>query len=280
MGARAIMAAPVVGGNAPWRGAVDVAGGLLRLTVAGEGPPLILLHGWTLDARMWQPQMADLARDFTLIMPDRRGFGRSSAPPDLMREGEDIARIADVLKLDRFSLLGLSQGASVALDTAVMMAGRIDALVVCGAPLPALVERHETLDLAHYQALAEAGDLAAMRADWAQHPLMQACNPAAAEALAVMLADYEGHDLARPSALPDLTRTDAASLAMPLLALAGEHDTPWRRACAAALTAAVPHGSFALVEGAGHVANLDNPARFDALVREFLKAAVPQGSLS
>ncbi len=274
------MAAPVAGNSTPWRGAIDVAGGLLRLTVVGEGAPLILLHGWTLDHRMWQPQIADLARDFTLIMPDRRGFGRSSAPPDLAREAEDIARIADFLQLDRFSLLGLSQGASVALDCAATLADRVAALAVCGAPLPKLVERAETLDLFLYQGLAEEGDLAAMRADWARHPLMQACTASAREALAAMLADYDGRDLRAPSSLPDVTRDAAAALAMPVLALAGEHDTPWRRACAAALAEAAPQGRFALVDGAGHVANLDNPTRFDALLREFLQSAAPQGPLS
>jgi pimeloyl-ACP methyl ester carboxylesterase len=272
-----MMAAPVAGNSRIWRGAVDVAGGLLRLTVAGDGPALILLHGWTLDARMWQPQIAGLARAFTLVMPDRRGFGRSSAPPDLTREAEDIARIADVLGLERFGLVGLSQGASVALDAAGRLAPRIDALAVCGAPLPALVERAEALDLARYQQLAGAGDLAAMRAEWAAHPLMQAQTLPAHGALAAMLADYEGRDLLAPSSLPDLTCESAATLPMPILALAGEYDTPWRRACAAALAEAAPRGQCALIARAGHVANLDNPARFDACLSDFFHTATQQG---
>lgn len=276
MGARAMMVAPVAGNLRTWRGAVDVAGGLVRVSVAGEGPALILLHGWTLDARMWQPQIVGLAQDFTLVMPDRRGFGRSSAPPDLGREAEDIARIADFLGLGDFSLVGLSQGASVALDCACRLGDRIAALAVCGAPLPALVERAEALDLAQYQRWAGKGDLAAMRTDWAMHPLMQAQTLPAREALAVMLADYEGRDLLAPSSLPEMTCDAVAALPMPLLALAAEHDTPWRRACAAALAEAAPRGAFALIEGAGHVANLDNPQRFDAVLREFLSPDLPK----
>lgn len=271
-----MMAAPVASNPGTWRGAVDVAGGLVRLAVAGDGPPLILLHGWTLDARMWQPQIAGLARDFTLVMPDRRGFGRSSAPPDLAREAEDIARMADFLKLDQFSLVGLSQGASVALDTASRLGGRVSALAVCGAPLPALVERAEALDLPLYQRLAGAGDLAAMRRHWAGHPLMQAATSAAREALSAILSDYDGRDLLLPASLPELPREALARLAMPLLALAGEHDTPWRRACAAALAETAPQGHFALIAGAGHVANLDNPAGFDARLRSFFHAALQQ----
>jgi pimeloyl-ACP methyl ester carboxylesterase len=264
------MAAPMAGPGGVWRGTLDVAGGLIRLTVAGKGAPVILLHGWTLDARMWQPQIAGLARDFELAVPDRRGFGRSSAPPDLAREADDVARIADFLGWERFSLVGLSQGASVALDCAGRLSERVSALVVCGAPLPRLVERNEALDLELYQRLARDGDLASMRADWATHPLMQAQTAPARDALCAMLADYQGCDLLAPSTLPDVTREAAARLAMPLLALAGKHDTLWRRSCAAALAEAAPKGQHAIIEGAGHVANLDNPACFDAILREFM----------
>lgn len=246
-----------------------MAGGLVRVSVAGEGPALILLHGWTLDARMWQPQIVGLAQDFMLVMPDRRGFGRSSAPPDLAREAEDVARIADFLGLGKVNLVGLSQGANVALDCVRHFGERLGALALCGAPMPALVERTEALDLARYQRLAGEGNLAALRADWAMHPLMQAQTLQAREALAAMLAAYDGRDLLAPSRLPEVSGEAVAQLSMPCLALAGEYDTPWRRACAAALAKGAPRGQFALIEGAGHVANLDNPQRFDALLRAF-----------
>lgn len=270
------MDAPLAGAGSVWRGAVDVSGGAIRLTVAGSGLPVILLHGWTLDARMWQPQIAGLGDEFALAMPDRRGFGRSSAPADLAREADDVARIADFCGWERFALVGLSQGASVALQCGLHLADRVAALVVCGAPLPGLVERSETLDRAHYEALAAAGDIATLRSEWARHPLMQAHTEAARGALAAMLADYDGRDLLAPSTLPELTPEAVAGLSMPLLALAAEHDTPWRRACAAALAKAAPQGQFALIESAGHVANLDNPAGFDAALRDFLNTVLPQ----
>ena len=62
-------------------GEVAVGDGIVPIAMAGEGPPLILLHGWTLDWRMWLPQVAELSRSHLLVMPDRRGFRRSTAPP-------------------------------------------------------------------------------------------------------------------------------------------------------------------------------------------------------
>src|SRR5690606_18355591 len=52
---------------------VSVEGGSLAVETIGVGPPLILLHGWTLDRRMWMPQIAALARRYQLIAYDRRG---------------------------------------------------------------------------------------------------------------------------------------------------------------------------------------------------------------
>lgn len=280
MGACAKMAAPTTIADVPSPCAVDVEGGALQVTVAGQGAPLILLHGWTLDHRMWQPQIAGLARDFKLIMPDRRGFGRSIAPPNLSIEAQDIIRIANFFQLDRFTLLGLSQGAGVALDFACRFGSRLDAMIACGAPLPGLVERGETLDLALYRRLASEGKMATMRADWATHPLMQAHSTEARARLGSMLGDYQGRDLVNLSTLPDMTSEMLEALNMPVLALTGGADTPWRRDCAKALAQCVPHGTFALIEQAGHVANLDNPARFNALVGDFLRRHTPPQSFS
>ena len=98
---------------------VEVEGGTLPIAIAGDGRPLILLHGWTLDHRMWEPQMASLGKHYRLIMIDRRGFGCATAPPDLAAETEDIATVANALGIDSFALAGLSQGAAVALDFAI-----------------------------------------------------------------------------------------------------------------------------------------------------------------
>lgn len=256
---------------------VAVHDGTLPVAIAGGKepgrPPVILLHGWTLDHRMWSPQIAGLtAEGFQLAMPDRRGCGRATAPPDWAREAEDVLAIADALGFDRFALVGLSQGATVALDTARRFDARLTGLVVSGAPLPALVPRDEVIDLDHYRALAAVGDMAAMRADWAQHPLMLGHSSEAHALLSVMLADYDGRDLRGRADPPELPRAALAALAMPVLAMTGAHDTPWRKACAAALADIAPRAMHALVPDAGHLANADNPAAFNTAVASFLRS--------
>jgi pimeloyl-ACP methyl ester carboxylesterase len=258
---------------------VAVDGGKLPVCMAGEEdrPALILLHGWTLDHRIWAPQIAGLAGEHFLVMPDRRGCGRATAPPNLAREAEDVIAIADSLGLDRFALAGLSRGATVALDAARRYGSRLTGLVVSGAPLPALVPREEVIDLDRFRARAAAGELASLRSEWARHPLMQTHSAEAAALVAMILAEYDGRDLLAPAEAPDLPQEALAMLAMPVLAVTGEHDTPWRKACAKALGQLAPRAMHALVPQAGHIANADNPARFNALVAAFLRnLAAPQ----
>jgi pimeloyl-ACP methyl ester carboxylesterase len=264
--------APVADPTCVAQGEVAVDGGVLPIVMAGDGPPVILLHGWTLDHRMWAPQVDGLAGDFLLIAPDRRGCGRATAPADLAREADDVIAIADFLGFDRFALVGLSQGATVALDVARKFGSRLSGLVVSGVPLPALVARDEAIDLARFRTLAAGGDLERMRAEWSRHPLMQTHSPAARSLVLDMLADYDGRDLGGRSDPPGLPHEVLRALAVPVLALAGEHDTPWRQACARALCDVAPRAMHAVVPGAGHLANADNPARFNALVASFLKS--------
>ncbi len=254
---------------------VDAGDGLVRFAMAGDieagGVPLILLHGWTLDWRMWLPQVEALSQRHFLVMPDRRGCGRSTAPPDLAREADDVQRIADFLGFERFALIGLSQGAAVALDCAGRHAFRLSALVVSGAPIPYLVERDEVIALDLYEAWAREGNLEALRAHWSGHDLMRRSNPATAPLIEAMLADYDARDLLAPSDLNGVPKDTLEHLPVPLLATTGTGDTAWRRACARRLGEAAPRGRSALIEGAGHLANLDQPDRFNTLVGNFLE---------
>jgi pimeloyl-ACP methyl ester carboxylesterase len=274
MGAHLLMAAPDVG-DAVWYGEVAVAGGTLPIAMAGEGTPVILLHGWSLDHRMWAPQVAGLAKTHFLVMPDRRGCGRATAPPDLAREADDVIAIADFLGFERFALVGLSRGALVAFDVARRFGSRLTGLVVSGAPLPALVPREEVIDLDRFRVLAAAGDMATLRAEWAQHPLMATYSPEAAALTAAMLADYDGRDLLTPGDPPGFPAEALAHLPMPVLSMTGEHDTPWRRACARALAAVAPRARHGEIPDAGHLANADNGQAFNAAIAGFLNPRAP-----
>ena len=98
---------------------VEVGGLEIAYQRAGEGPALVLLHGFVGDSREWRRQIEDLSDGFTVVAWDAPGSGRSSDPPESFRMGEYADRLAgfvDALGLGRAHLVGLSFGGALALE--------------------------------------------------------------------------------------------------------------------------------------------------------------------
>jgi pimeloyl-ACP methyl ester carboxylesterase len=233
---------------------------------------VIFLHGWTLDWRIWIPQMA--LAGVQIIMPDRRGFGRSNAPPSLAVERDDALKIADHYGVEHFALVGLSQGAAVALDTARSHPDRVKALGLIGAPLhhlvPECADRPE-IDRMAFAKLVQAGKLAEMLVQWQRHPLTQIA-PAGQRLLDEILADYDGRDQLVDQDPLAFTKQDIASLAMPVLAIAGAQDSDWRKQVARYIGSHVHNGQTEIIADAGHLANVDQADPVNRLLQTFLNA--------
>jgi pimeloyl-ACP methyl ester carboxylesterase len=251
---------------------IAVPGGFVRTETLGKGPPLYLLHGWTLDRRMWLPQVP-LAEHFTLVAVDRRGFGQSTAPPGLAREPDDILSIADALGHAHFHLLGMSQAGRVALRLGLAHPARVSGLILFGSPLDGLPETDE-----------EAAPTAAMQADfragrpgraieaWKAHPLARLSTARGQSLLDAILSDYEGRDLTQPGEdLPAPAET-IARLLPPTLCVVGADDTRWRRTVARTIASRAPRGTIVMIPDAGHLANMDQPEHFNAVVEDCLGA--------
>jgi pimeloyl-ACP methyl ester carboxylesterase len=249
---------------------VDVADGQLHVRAAGSGPLVILLHGWTLDWRIWLPQLA--LSDVRLVMPDRRGFGTSTAPPMLSAERDDIDRIANFFGAKHFALIGLSQGAAVALDYARSGSDRLSAMSLIGAPLHAVVpEPDDTpeIDRAAYAELVRNGRFDDMMALWRRHPLTRG-TPSAQDLVDDILAAYDGRDQHVDQTPLHFCAQDIAALAIPVLALSGAQDGIWRRQVADYIGAHAPHGQCKIIPHAGHLANVDAVDVVNGLLQNFL----------
>ncbi len=145
----------------------------------------MLLHGWALDRRIWSPQIGALSRRFRVIAVDRRGFGRSTAPPALGAEVDDLLIVKKKLGLERMILVGMSQAGRVALQFALAHPDSVAGIVLHGAPLDGFLpgpRREDAIPLSSYIALARAGQLDRMKALWRGHALMRAGSTAAASA--------------------------------------------------------------------------------------------------
>jgi pimeloyl-ACP methyl ester carboxylesterase len=255
---------------------IDVRGARLRVRTAGKGPAVLLVHGWALDLDMWAPQFAALADRYRLIAFDRRGFGLSSGTPSIDADVADIDELLAKLDVERVAIVGMSQGARVALRWAIAAPARASCLVLDGPPRDLLTtgRLQGEITLATYRELVRKEGIAAFRREWLEHPLMQLhAHDVQMRALVhEMVARYPGHDLLADDA-PQVARVaDLKRLDVPVLIINGEYDSDMRIGAAAELARALRHARIAGIPGAGHLSNLDNPAAYDKVLGEFLAA--------
>ncbi len=243
---------------------ISVAGGALAIACAGAGAPLVFLHGWTLDGRAWGPQTA-LADRFRLIVPDRRGFGRSTAPFDIEAETDDLIAVRAALGLERMILIGMSQGGRVALRFAHRHPELVAGLVLQGAALDGFHPEPTGADeipLSDYRALARAGRLDEIKAHWSDHTLMHGVDTAE------LLADYDGRDLLPDERPAEPMADKLGAISAPALVLTGEEDVPWRQLVADALAYGMPNARRERLPG-GHLCNLSHAAAYNARIAAF-----------
>jgi pimeloyl-ACP methyl ester carboxylesterase len=116
-------------------------GATLHVRIGGQGPAVVLLHGFGDTGDMWAPLAADLARDHTVVIPDLRGMGLSSQPPagyDKRTQAADIRSVLTTLGLDRAAIVGHDIGTMVAYAYAARYSEQTEKLVVMDAPVPGI----------------------------------------------------------------------------------------------------------------------------------------------
>ena len=125
--------------SAPQSRFAEVHGVRLHYRMAGQGDPVVLLHGYTQDSHMWLPLMAELAKTHKVIAPDLRGFGQSSAPTNGYTKAgmaQDINALLQSLGLKRIRIVGHDIGLMVAYAYAAQYPGEVDRIVLMDAFLP------------------------------------------------------------------------------------------------------------------------------------------------
>jgi len=247
----------------------------LRYRDEGDGPVIALLHGWTLDLEMWDPQVTALRDEFRLVRVDRRGHGLSSGVPAPERDAADLAALCRHLGITQLGLVGMSQGARGAVSLAGTAPSLVRALLLDGPPLLESAGAEDDLRLDEFRALVRAHGMAAFRREWRRHPLMQlrTQDPQVHAQLAAMIERYPGRELTEPRApRPALAAPVLPqSVLSPALVLSGEYDLPTRVQSAARLCAQLPRAQRTVIAGAGHLPNLDCPDEYSQICRAFFR---------
>jgi len=120
---------------------IDTGEVRLHAVTGGDGPPLLLVHGWPQTWYAWRMLMPALARDFSVVAVDQRGIGLSGKPQGAYDTGtlaNDLVALMDALGHRRFALYGTDVGMPIAYALAADHPDRVDRLVVSEAPLPGI----------------------------------------------------------------------------------------------------------------------------------------------
>ena len=184
----------------------------------------------------------------------------------------DIEQLLARFDIDSIAIVGMSQGARVALRWASYSPRATRCLILDGPPRDILAAGRPEgeITLAAYRGLVREQGIEAFRTQWLQHPLMRLHDNSRQPLLRRIVARYPGRDLtgtgdaAGPAA-------DVAAIATRALVINGEQDSPARLIAGDDLARRLPDASHVTVAGAGHLPNLDNPERYNALVRAFVR---------
>lgn len=247
----------------------------------GSGRPLVLIHGYPLNRKIWQPQLQSLTDAARVIAPDLRGSGESDVPPppySIERLADDVAELLDDLKIDEPAVIaGLSMGGYVALAFyrrhMARAAGLILAATRAGADSEAgKANRDKSIALAKEKgadAIAESM-LPKMLA-----PETYRAKPGLVQEVRHIMAssplDGVIGDLEAMRDRPDATEL-LGGILKPVLVIHGQEDQLIPPSEAEATYGRLPNARLALVPGAGHLVNMEQPEAFEAEVRTFLKS--------
>lgn len=257
----------------------------------GEGPAVVLVHGHSVDLRMWGQQVPDILKaGYRAIRYDVRGHGRSMVPPSGYTWDNyalDLAELLDRVNIGRSvsdqqgvqsaHLVGCSMGGGIALNFALKFPERTMSLTLVDSALPGFTYSPEFSE--QVQALIEGvrndGNVAFERL-WLTHDFFEGVRrqPERFEELREMVRGfaapeyqegYEGED-----ALPD-TIEHLAEITAPALVVVGEHDVPDFQLISEILATSLANARRAVVPDAWHLPSMERPAEFNRLLIDFLR---------
>lgn len=258
---------------------VAVGGVELAVEVRGQGPPLVLLHGFPFDRTMWRHQLAALTR-WQRIAPDLRGFGASSASEDgasMERYAEDVVAVLDAVGVEEALFCGLSMGGYILFELLRRHPDRVRAMV--------LADTRPEADSGEGKKARD--ELIALVRDKGPEVLIERQMPkllAPATREAHLDVVRQVSEMMRRASVPGIVaaleamkeRPDSRPLlpkiAVPTLVLVGAEDVTSPPAVARAMADAIPGARYAEIPGAGHLAPLEQPLAASRVVMDFFNS--------
>lgn len=243
-------------------------------------PVMLLVHGFALDQRMWEPQIAAFDSEWRVVAPDLRGFGESDGGPPgpltLSQHADDLAALLDHLGISEpVVYVGLSMGGYTGFEFWRRHRGHVRAMVLADTKATLDdAERRAYREVMAREAEAEGSSAPALRAMWpslcsSSLPLDSAVPVRLREIMeaqsARAIADGQRGMALRQDSVPLLPTID-----VPTLVVVGEDDVLTPPAESRLMAERLPHATLVEIPGAGHMSNMEAPDAFNGALREWL----------
>ena len=254
----------------------SVNGATVNYEERGTGTPLVLLHGFPLDSRIWREQIPALSDRCRVIAPDLRGFGQSKSSDAFTMESlaDDVHALLTDLQALPCILGGLSMGGYVAFAYAKKYPTGLRGLALIdtkaeGDTAEGKAGREKMIELARTQGTKAVADqmmpkMLAPDADktrpQVKRELDQVMNAQTPHTIEHALAAMRD----RPDSVASL-----ASIAVPTLVIVGEHDAITPPAGAEKMSKAIPKSTYVVIRGAGHMSPMEQPQQVTDAIRRF-----------
>ena len=240
-----------------------------------EAPVVLLLHGLGSCGEDWGLQVPALRADYSLLLPDLRGQGRTPMPPGwptIADLAADVSALLDELGLDSVHLVGLSLGGAVALQLAAVDPRRVRSLTAVNTFARLRVARGAAGRAAERTFLAATGRMAELGRRVALGLFPEEGQEAFRQAAAERLAQNRPMNYLR--LLMAVSRFDLrprlAAIRAPTLVVAGEQDTTVPMECKLELVRGIRGARLQAFPGSRHVTPLDRSQEFNGCLLEFL----------
>ncbi|WIY60822.1 2-succinyl-6-hydroxy-2,4-cyclohexadiene-1-carboxylate synthase [Bacillus arachidis] len=254
--------------------------------VVGSGEPLLLLHGFTGSMETWRSFISSWSKQFQVILVDLVGHGKTESPEeithyDIQNVSRQMTALLDHLHIEKAHILGYSMGGRLAITIACLYPNRVKSLLLenCTAGLEMESDRQERR--AKDEQLADRIELEGIDAfvsRWENIPLFATQKRLSRDVQeAVRTERLANHPRGLANSLRGMGTGAQPSwwnqleeLSMPVLLMNGESDPKFFQILKN-IKKCIPHAEFVKIDGAGHAIHVEQPQKFDTIVKGFLK---------
>lgn len=258
---------------------VNIRGVRIAYEEAGEGLPIIFIHGFPLSRRMWSPQISTLSKKYRVIALDLRGFGESDKPPgpySIEDFADDVASL--MLELDAAPgvVAGHSMGGYISFQLIRKHSKQVQSLILTNTRAEADSEEKKKSRLALMEKIRREGKDRFL--DESAARLLSPQNAKKADLVRQVRGFMEGCTeetlIATLKALaerPDNTEL-LKKIKVPTLIVAGDEDQIVPVESAIFMARTIPNAAISLIKGTGHLSNFENPKEFNNAIDKFLSS--------